>query len=106
MNITYKQIYDLLCTLGIPVAYDHFDSNKQVVPPFAVYRQTGADTFKANNKTYYKANNFEIELITTKKDLSKDESLEALLDNANIPYDVTEPVWDNDEKIYHTFYEI
>ena len=35
----YKQIFDLLKTIGIPVAYDHFESNKNITPPFMVYRE-------------------------------------------------------------------
>ena len=30
----YEIIYNLLKSLNIPVAYDHFDSNKKVNPPF------------------------------------------------------------------------
>ena len=44
--IDHKTLYEKLCTLGIPVAYDHFDSNKQVAIPFVVYREISTDTFK------------------------------------------------------------
>ena len=102
----HKDLYDLLKTLNIPVAYDHFDSNKLVNPPFIVYRETGVDTFKAENKTYYRDYNYELELITEKKDVALQNKLDELLDNNNIPYDLNNELWDNEEKIYHNYYEI
>ena len=101
-----KSIYDLLKTLNIPVAYDHFDSNKNVTPPFIAYREIGTDTFNADDLVYYRPHEFEIELITEKKDLTLQQSLEDLLTTNKIPYDYFNEVWDEDEKIYHNFYEI
>lgn len=102
----HKEIYRLLKTLKIPVAYDHFDSNKKIMPPFAVYRENTPDTFKADSKTYYRPFEYEIELATEKKDIALEKTIEELLNNNNIPYDKSDEVWDNDEKIYHNFYEI
>ena len=102
----HKTIYDLLETLNIPVAYDHFDSNKQVIPPFVAYREIAPDTFKADGKTYYRPYDFEIELVTEIKNPTLEETIENLLTNNNIPYDKEDDIWDEDEKIYHIFYEI
>jgi len=104
--MTHKDLFNLLKTINIPVAYSHFDSNKNINPPFMVYRETSPDTFKAENKTYYKSLNFEIELVTEKKNIALEEQIEAILNNNNIPYDKLDEVWDNDEKIYHNFYEL
>lgn len=102
----HKEIFDLLKTLNIPVAYDHFDSNKKIVPPFIVYREISPNTFKANNIIYYRPYNFEIELVTEKKEVDIEEAIEELLTENNIPYDIDSEVWDEDERIYHNFYEI
>lgn len=102
----HKDIYDLLKTLDIPVAYDHFDSNKNVSPPFIAYREISPDTFKADGITYYRPYEFEIELVTEKKDVVLEKTIEELLTNNKIPYDVESEVWDEDERIYHNFYEI
>lgn len=104
--MTHKQLFDLLKTLNIPVAYDHFDSNKQINPPFIVYREISPDTFKADGITYYRPYEFEIELVTDKKDVSLQGQVETLLTNNKIPYDIDNEIWDEDEKIYHNFYEI
>lgn len=102
----HKDIYDLLKTLKIPVAYDHFDSNKGVRPPFIAYRELAPDTFKADSITYYRPYEFEIELVTEKKDVSLQGQIETLLTKNKIPYDVSSDVWDEEERIYHCFYEI
>ena len=102
----HKDIYDLLKTLNIPVAYNHFDSNKNINPPFVVYREVAPDTFIADGITYYRPYNFEIELITEKKDVVLEKTIEELLTNNNIPYDIDSEIWDEDEKIYHNFYNI
>lgn len=104
--MTHKEVFDMLKTLNIPVAYDHFDSNKQVKPPFVAYRELAPDTFKADGITYYRPYEFEIELVTDKKDVSLEGQVETLLTNNNIPYDIENEIWDEDEKIYHNFYEI
>lgn len=102
----HKQIYDLLKTLNIPVAYDHFVSNKEVSIPFVVYREIDTDTFKADGITYFRPYNFQIELITETKNIALQQSLEELLTTNNIQYDIGDEVWDDDEKIYHNYYEI
>lgn len=102
----HKDIYDLLKTLNIPVAYDHFDSNEKINPPFIVYRETSPETFKADGITYYRPYEFELELVTEKKDIVLQNTIEELLTNNNIPYDIDDDVWDEQEKIYHNFYEI
>ena len=102
----HKDIYDLLKTLDIPVVYDHFTDDKNINPPFIIYRESPVNTFKADNKTYYRPYSFELELVTIKKDTVLQKKIEGLFNTNNIPYDVSNEVWDNEEKIYHNFYEI
>lgn len=100
----HKDIYDLLKTLNIPVAYNSFAT--ATTPPFIAYRETSPETFKADGKTYYRPYEFEIELVTTFKDVALEKTIEELLNTNNIPYNKSDEVWDDDEKIYHNFYEI
>ncbi len=104
--IEHKDLYDLLNTLEIPVAYDHFDSDKEVSIPFIVYREVSPETFRADGITYHQFFNFTIELVTEKKEIALERQIEGLLTNNKIPYSKNDEVWDNDEKIYHNFYEI
>lgn len=104
--IGHKELYDLLKTLDIPVAYDHFDSDKNISLPFMVYREQIPDTFRADDITYHQFFNYEIEIATEKKDIQLERNIEGLLTNNKIPYDKSDEIWDNEEKIYHIFYEI
>ena len=67
--MTHKEVFDMLKTLNIPVAYDHFESNKNVQPPFVAYREISPETFKADGITYYRPYEFEIELAERKRNL-------------------------------------
>lgn len=104
--MTHKKLFQLLSTLNLPVAYDHFETNKDVSLPFIVYREIAPTTFKADGITYYRPYEFEIELVTEKKDLTTEQQIENLLTTNNIPYDIDSEIWDQEEKIYHNFYEI
>lgn len=104
--MNYQDLFLLLKSLNIPVAYDHFSTNKEINPPFIIYRMATPNTFKADCETYYRPYNYEIELVTEKKDIELEESIEELLTNNKIPYDVDAEIWDDDERIFHNFYEI
>lgn len=102
----HSELFTLLETLEMPVAYGHFDVKQNVSPPFIIYRDSTPTTFKANNITYYRPHEYEIELVTEKKDVELQNSIEELLTTNSIPYDMSDEVWDEEEKIYHNFYEI
>ena len=101
--MSLKDIKDLLDTLEINVAYDHF--NNKVNPPFIAYRELSPNTFKADDYNYLNFNSHEIELCTIKKDIVLESKIEALFSNNNIPYEKDE-IWDEQEKIYHIIYTI
>lgn len=102
----HKDIKLILEKLNIPVAYDHFVDNKNIHPPFVAYREKNNISFSADNKNYFFSHGFEIELVTIKKDVELEKNLSDLLTNNNIPYEKPDEIWDNNEKIYHIFYEI
>lgn len=102
----HKDLLKLLKKVGIPVAYDHFPDNKNLEPPFMAYREQSPDNFRADNIVYSAFFNYEIELITTKKDVQLEDKISTLLTENEIPYEKSNEVWDNEEKIYHIFYEI
>lgn len=102
----HKKLFNLLKQIDIPVAYDHFEDNKKMEPPFMAYREQPPNNFKADNTVYSVFFNFEIELVTCKKDIELEKKISDLLTKNNIPYEKTPEIWDNDEKIYHIFYEI
>ncbi len=102
----HENLFKILKQVGIPVAYDHFEDNKITHPPFMAYREQSPDSFKADNIVYSAFFNYEIELVTQKKDVELEEKISDLLNENEIPYEKNDEVWDNEEKIYHIFYEI
>lgn len=102
----HKELLNLLKKIGIPVAYDHFLDNKEMIPPFMAYREKAPNNFKADNITFVSFFNYEIELVTVKKDIELEAKVSKLLTENDISYEKLDEVWDNDEKIYHIFYEI
>ena len=97
-------IYQLLSGLGYPVAYDHFD--KPVTSrPFILYRNADVESFKADDINYFKPHNYEINLITDKKDIIVENRLETLLTDNHLPFNKDEDFIES-EKIYQITYEI
>lgn len=97
-----QELYTLLQGAELEVAYDHFKTPDKI-PPFILYRSTDVNAFKADDKTYYKQNNYIVDLITEKKDPEQEGRLEAILEENNIPYD-KETDFLEDERVYQTRY--
>lgn len=102
-----KELYDLLVTLKLPVAYDHFEEypTNKVTPPFVLYFNTDATTVKAEDRTWLRYNNYIVDLVTEKKDPDLEEELEDMFYNNTIPFDKEENYID-DERIYQIRYFI
>ena len=103
--MTEADLYTLLGGLKIPVAYDHFEDQvgNKVAPPFVVYRNTDPTTAKAEDVTWYKSNNYMIDLVTDTKNPDLEAQLEELLTTSSMPYDKEENYID-DERIYQIRY--
>ncbi len=99
------KIYELLCTLKIPVAYDHF-ADDDTKPPFILYRSDAPETFKADDITYYRDNPYIIDLITSIKDLSFEQKLEELFTENHLSYEKMGDDYIDSEKIYQIRYMI
>ncbi len=99
-----QALKELLEQLNIPVAYDHF--NTPTTPPFVVFRRYSQNNYGADNQVYAIINNYYIELYTEYKDVVLEASLEALLTNADIFFNVESEEYINDEKMYQVVYTI
>ena len=102
----HKDLFKLLKELNIPVAYDHFENNKDLEPPFLAYREQVSDNFRADNIVYSAFLNYQLELVVSKKDVDLENKISNLLTENEIPYEKLDEVWDSNERIYHIFYEI
>lgn len=96
-------MYNLLQQLKLPIAYNHFKETKK--PPYLIYFTEDTSNFGADNKVYYKIDNWVIELYTNKKDINLETRLEVLLEDAELYYEKYEAYIDT-EKMYQVRYEI
>ena len=102
-----KNLYELLLTLNIPVAYDHFieTAGRTVSPPFILYRNDASDQFKADDQVYLKTKRYLVDLVTDNKDTELEEAIEEIFQNQHIPWDKTE-IYVDSERIYQITYSI
>ena len=87
-----SNLYFILKSIGIPVAYDHFINTnlERIAPPFILYRNDDASHFKADDQVFYMNKEYIVELVTDKKDISLEQALESVLSSNYLPFDKTE----------------
>ena len=96
-------------TDGYDYRYDHFKQSEAVPPPFLVYRRVAACNFSADGKVYHHGDNVDLELYASTPDEMAElmEKVEALLDDAEIFYNLTaDTVYIETEDFYESLYEI
>ena len=98
-----KRIVELIKSMGLPFAYDHFAEGESPAPPFICYPTPGSDNFAADGAVYFKVNEVHIELYTDFKDLSVEQKVEAVLDEYGIFYEKSE-TWIPSEKLYEVLF--
>jgi len=101
--MTQAELYNLLKSTGLPVAYNHFKTAPSL--PYIDYLFTYSDNFGADNKVYSKISNYLIELYSEKKDLESEQLLENVFDENDIYYDKSETYIESEE-MYQVIYEI
>ena len=97
-----KRIY------GIDYRYDHFHTKEAIPPPFLIYRKMPAQSFSADNKTYFKDGEVDLELYASTPDEMAElmEIVEAFFDEYEIYYNLTaDTIYINSEEFYESLYE-
>lgn len=97
------ELMELMKEMGIPYAYDHFAEGESPDPPFLCFLLPGSDNFAADGKVYYKISEVRVELYTDIKDVSAEQTVEAVLDRHGIFYEKSE-TWIDSEKLYEVLY--
>ncbi len=90
--------------LNIPIAYSHFKVATST--PYLVYYVDSQDGFYADNITFTKAKTINIELYTDKKDETLESSLETILNNNELPFEIISEIYIDDEELYEVLYQI
>lgn len=103
-----SEFVDVLKATGYPVAYYAFrntESSTIPEPPFIVYTIVSTENLHADNQTYMKVYDIEIELYTDTKDFDTEKALEQTLYENKIPWESYETYIDS-EKLYQKIYEV
>lgn len=102
--MTYKEISDMLKTVGIPTAYNHFTDKTATEPPFLVFFYDGIADVYADNSNYQRIVTLNVELYTDNKDFALETAVETALTANALTYTKEESYIDS-ERMYQIAYE-
>ena len=77
--MTLESLYTFLCSLvngRVYYGYNHYDENEQIKPYITYFEVNKKATIFADNKPNYYVSNIQITLVTDKKDIQLEKSLE------------------------------
>lgn len=101
--MTYQQVSNLIASIGLPYAYDHFTDDTGRELPFICFIYPESDDFLADNKNYVKIRQLQIELYTENKDFVLESSIETILTNAGLVYSVNSGYLSDEHMFMTTF---
>lgn len=85
--MTYKDIYDILVTTGLPVTYEFWESPDSIPPlPYIVFTYPSNNDFKADNTNYAEIVRLEVGLYTKRKNFTVERGVEAVLNSKLGPF--------------------
>lgn len=98
--MTLAEVKTVLDAVGIPVAYDHFETEQAM--PYIIYKETSTRTLSRDDSVGVKISTIQVELYTVNKNLTLEATLEDVLNSFiwNKTLD-----FDNEDEFYSSFYE-
>ena len=100
--MSLAQLHQLLLTLEIPVAYDHFKDEQK--PPFIAYRVLREDFKTADSKTAFRTANIELSHCTELRNIPFERRIEQLLENSGLTFDKSFLYLDKQEMYQINYY--
>ena len=104
--MTYKDVADMIKSMGYPSAYYQFDENPEnppPAPPFICFYYPSDNDFKADDTHYKKINELIVELYTDNKDFDAETAVEAVLLSNGFVYGKAENYIES-EKMFQIVY--
>lgn len=95
--MTYKELNLFIAGLGLPYAYNQFPDDTPQEPPFICFLFDSSNDFIADDTNYAKIRPLTIELYTSEKDFSLEETIETALSNGGFVYSRDETYLDNEQ---------
>lgn len=103
--MTYKEVSDMIATIGLDYAYYQFEDNTELKPPFVCFYYPESDDVYADNSNYAGVRRLVIELYTDNKDFESEATIEAVLAGAGLSWAKTEQYIDTEQMwqvVYNT----
>ena len=103
--MTHQEVMEMVDEMGMESAYDHFAEGDVPELPYVVFLYPKAHNFAADGIVYHEIKRMAVELYVKKRDLSLEQSIEALFYKHGIFWQ-KEFQYLNDEKCYFILYEM
>lgn len=105
--MTRREIAQIIAGIGLPYAYDHFESEDgqhPQGPPFICFLYPYRADLMADNVNYAPITALTVELYTDEVDFALEDRTEAALAAAGLTYGKSGPTYIDSEKMYLTTY--
>ena len=101
--MTYRQIAEMVSSIGVPYAYYQFPNNTGIAPPFACFYFDSSNDFAADNTNYQRIRPLSLELYTDNKDFTLEQTVENVLNQNGLVYSREETYLDSEKMYMVTF---
>lgn len=103
--MTFKDIAQMIESMGLPYTYDFFPNNIAPTPPYIVFNYPNRNDFGADNVNYSKIGILNLELYTATKDFALEQNVEAVLEQNGFFYEKNEAYIRN-ENLFQITYDM
>ena len=101
--MTYKQVAEMVSSIGVPYAYYQFPNNTGIAPPFVCFYFNSSNDFAADNTNYQRIRQLSLELYTDNKDFTLEQTVENILNQNGLVYSREETYLDSEKMNMVTF---
>lgn len=99
--MTYKEISEMIVSIGLPCSFYQFPDNTPQTPPFICWVYPNDNDFLADNTNYQKIERVQLELYTVTKSISQETAVESVLASNGIVW-TREDGFLDDEQLHMT----
>lgn len=103
--MTYKEVADMVASMGLSYAYYEFPDGTDQEPPFICFYFPESDDFFADNQNYVGIRRLYVELYTNEKDFSLESTVEGVLTANGLTFRKSDDYIDS-ERMWQTLYEM
>ena len=101
--MTYRQVAEMVSSIGVPYAYYQFPNNTGIAPPFVCFYFNSSNDFAADNTNYQHIRQLSLELYTDNKDFTLEQTVENILNQNGLVYSREETYLDSEKMYMVTF---